>query len=218
MASRRAPMNPALRRALRWGALLLLPVAWFGFLRLGPGFATKEGPAAACFPFHAKGLLMAHLGYPRTLEASLPPPAPGSNEEAQLRLMGFWSGREWTAKARGYGRVEGRILHLLAGRLLLDEVVAVTPPRRYDGRTLCQVDYRVRWDYRDELDEVMRVKGLVPYQLPRSLGIPKPGGVAVRQATLERKGLGWSVQDAAELRQREPGLPSPNYRMLSFFL
>ncbi|MFN8009999.1 MAG: hypothetical protein U0P81_01210 [Holophagaceae bacterium] len=218
MAPRRAPLNPALRRALRWGSMLLLPAAWFLLLRLGPGLASKEGPAPACFPFHAKGLLMAQLGYPRTLEARLAPPAPGSNEEAQLRLMGFWSGREWTAKARGYGRVEGPALQLLAGRLVLDEVVAVTPPRTYDGRTLGQVDYRVRWDYRGELDEFTRVKDLVPYQLPRNLGIPKPGGVAVRQATLARQGLGWTVQDAAELRLREPGLPSPNYRILSFFL
>ncbi len=218
MVAHRTPMNPALRRTLRLGALLLVPAAWFGALRFGPALASKERAAPACYAFHAKGLLMAQLGYPRTLEAHLAPPLPGSNEEAQLRLMGFWSGKEWTAKARGYGRIEGRALKLLAGKLRLEEVVAVTPPRDYDGKTLCQVDYRVRWEYRDELDEFMRVKGLVPYQLPRNLGISKPGGVAVKQAVLERKGLGWTVQDAAELRERDPGVPSPNYRLLSLFL
>lgn len=216
--SKRKPLSPALRRTLRLGALLLVPAAWFGALRFGPALASRETPAPACFAFQAQGLLLAQLGYPRTLEAHLAPPAPGSNEEAQLRLMGFWSGKEWTAKARGYGRIEGRALKLLAGKLRLEGIASVTPPRTYDGKTLCQVDYRVRWDYRDELDEFMRVKGLVPYQLPRNLGIPKPGGMAVKQATLERKGLGWTVQDAAELREREPGLANPNYRILSFFL
>ena len=216
----RKPPNPNRRRYVRIGLLAALPVLWFATLRFGPALSVvgRAEPAPAVFAFHARGLLQSQLGYPRTLEAHLPAPAPGSNEEAQLRLMGFWTGREWSAKALGYGRVEGRALKLLAGRLEVAEVSGVTTARDYNGPLLCQVDYRVRWAYRDELDEFMRVKGLVPYQLPRNLGIQAPGGVASRQVTLERKGLGWSVQDADEVRRREAGLPSPNYRLLAFFL
>lgn len=218
MAPFRKPLSPALRLVLRVGLVLAVPALWFGFLRFGPSLAHRPGPAPALFAFHARGLVQAQLGYPRILEATLLAPAPGSNEAVQLRLMGFWSGKEWTAKARGYGRVEGSALKLIAGRLALGEVVAVTPARDYQGSVLCQVDLRMRWIYQGELDEFLRVKGLVPVQLPRNLGIAKPGGEVVRQLTLARRGLGWTVVDAAELREREPGLPNPNFRMLSAFL
>jgi len=213
-------LSPGLKRGLRWAFLASLPLLWFGTLRFGPALAGvgRTEPVPGVFAFHAKGLLLAQLGYPRQLEAVLPAPAPGSNEDAQLRLMGFWTGRDWSDKAHGYGRVEGRTLRLLAGRLDGVEIVGVTPARDYNGPTLCQVDYRVRWTYNGELDEFMRVKGLVPYQLPRNLGIPAPGGIGLKQVTLERKGLGWTIQDAAELREREAGRPNPNYRLLSFFL
>jgi hypothetical protein len=218
-ASRRAP-NPHRRLFWRLGLLAALPILWFSTLRFGPALAAlgRSEPAPAVFGFQARGLLLAQLGYPRTLEASLPPPAPGSNEDAQLRLMGYWTGREWSAKALSSGRLDGKALKVSAGKLDIIEIVGVTPARDYNGPQLCQVDYRVRWTYKGELDEFMRVRELVPYHLPRNLGIQKPGGVAAKQVTLERKGLGWSVQDAEELRGREAGLPNPNYRALAFFL
>ena len=216
----RKPPNPHRRLYWRLGLLVTLPVLWFSTLRFGPALAAlgHVEPAPAVFAFHARGLVLAQRGYPRQLEAFLAAPAPGSNEDAQLRLMGFWTGKEWSPKARSYGRVEGRAIKLLAGRLELVEVTGVTPARDYNGPQLSQVDYRVRWAYAGELDEFTRVKGLVPYQLPRNLGIPKPGGEATRQVTLELKGLGWSVQDAEEVRKREAGLANPNYRILSYFL
>jgi hypothetical protein len=213
-------LSPGLKRGLRWGLVLSLPLIWLGLLRFGPALAGlgRTEPVPGVFGFHAKGLLLAELGYPRQLEALLPAPAPGSNEEAQLRLMGFWTGREWSDKAHGYGRVDGRSLRLLAGKLEVADIVGVTPARDYNGPTLCQVDYTVRWTYHGELDEFMRVKGLVPYQLPRNLGVQAPGGLGHKQVTLERKAIGWAVQDAAELHEREAGRPSPNFRLLSFFL
>lgn len=199
--------RPWVRRGLFVIAAAALALVWKGVLLLGPGLALRgEGAPPALFRFHAKGLILAELEYPRDLEATIPAPPTGSNQAAQLQLMGWWDGKVWTQKGLAKGRTGGRDLRVRLGHLSIAEVQEVTPARDYNGITLCQVDYRVRWDLPDSEAELFRLQPLVGLRPPAGLPLRMPGQMLVQQVTLERVPWGWKVQDSTKVRGHAPGL------------
>ena len=76
-------MNPWPKRLLKWGLVIMVLLGWKLIWIYGPrivGSGTGKGGAApAIFKVHAKILLKSSLGYPRPVEATIPPPEAGSN-------------------------------------------------------------------------------------------------------------------------------------------
>lgn len=178
-----------LRRTLRWLAgLLLFALAWKLFWRYAPPYAAAGRPAL--FPLQAKALLRAHLA-DRPVDGTLPAPEKGTSAEAQLRLMGLWDGRTWTAKAAGLGRVEGRALKVAAGRLVPGTVGAVSAERVEQGVPTCRVEYRLRWDWPDPDRELQRVAGIVGFRAAAPPGFSAPGQEVGRSLDLQRAWWGW---------------------------
>lgn len=198
--------KPWIRRGAFGLALLGIWLLWKAFLLQGPGLLHKgAGAPPALFRRHAQGLIQAEIGYPRGLEATLPAPHPGSNPAAQLQLMGLWDGRVWTQKALGQGHVAGRDLKVRLGRLAMASVQEVTPARDYNGRTMCQADYRVRWELPDAEAEFLRLQSMVGLRFPVGLPLRLPGQEMDQQVSLERTSLGWKVQDATQVRGQALG-------------
>lgn len=200
-------------------ALAGLWLVWKFFLLQGPGLLHQGvGAPPALFRLHAKGLIQAELAYPRTLEATLPPPHPGSNPAAQLQLMGLWDGRVWTQKALERGHLAGRELKVRLGSLVLAKVQEVSSARDYDGTLMCQVDYHVRWELPDAEAELLRLQPLVGLRLPTGLPLRMPGQEMDQQVSLERTSLGWKVQDSTRVRGSAPGQGRGSWRWLGWFL
>jgi hypothetical protein len=211
--------RPWVRRGLFLVAAAGVALLWKGTLLLGPNlFFRGEAAPPALFRFHAKGLILAELEYPRDLEATLPAPPAGSNQAAQLQLMGWWDGKVWTEKALAKGRGAGRDLRVRLGHLSIAEVQEVTPARGYNGVTLCQVDYRVRWDLPDSEAELFRLQPLVGLRLPVGLPLRMPGQLLVQQVTLERVSWGWKVQDSTKVRGHAAGLGRSRWTWIRWIL
>ncbi len=215
MARADAWMNPWPKRLLKWGLVIAMLLGWKLIWIYGPrivGSGTGKGGAApAIFKVHAKILLKSSLGYPRALEATIPPPEAGSNTSAQLQLMKFWDGKNWGPEALRLGHVEGRSLKIPAGQLVFVDVVDVTPARDYNGPVMCQVDYRVRWDFDETARDLFAKRQLINLRLPKGLGSSTPGQELAKQVTLERVawwGSQWVLQDAAQWQAAEAGRPS----------
>jgi len=215
MAFANAWMNPWPKRLLKWSLLIAVLVGWKLVWIYGPrivGSATgKESAAPAVFKFHAKVLLKSNLGYPRQVEATIPAPEAGSNASAQLQLMRFWDGKNWGPEALRIGHVEGRSFKVPAGQLVFVDVLDVTPARDYNGPVMCQVDYRVRWDFDETARDLFAKRQLINLRLPKGLGSSTPGQELSKQVTLERVawwGPQWILQDAAQWQAAEAGRPS----------
>ena len=214
-------MNPWPKRLLKWGLVIAALVAWKLLWVVGPGFVGMAGKAsgdgkapAALFKFHAKVLLKCSLGYPRRLEASIPVPETGSNASAQLQLMKFWDGKNWGPEALRLGHVEGRALKIPAGQLVFVDVVEVTPARDYNGPVMCQVDYRVRWEFDEAARELFARRQLINLRFPKGLTSSSPGQEFSKQVTLSRTawwGPQWVLQDAAQWQAQEAGRPSGGF-------
>lgn len=189
------------RRLLFWIlGLLLVGVSWKAFWRFGPGLA---GPSAL-FGLQARVILLANLGPPKRVEASLPAPEKGSSAEAQLRLMELWDGRTWSGKATAAGRVEGRQLRVPAGRIEFVRIAAISPEAVEEGKTICRIDYRVRWNWPDQDRELQRVAAIVGLRAPAPAGFATPGQESGRVLVLERDGWGWRAREPRPGRS-EPG-------------
>ena len=215
MARADAWMNPWPKRLLKWGLVIAVLLGWKLIWVYGPRIAGsgagKGNAAPAIFKVHAKLLLKSSIGYPRQVEATIPPPETGSNASAQLQLMKFWDGRDWGPEGLRIGRVEGRSLKVPAGRLVFVEVLDVAPARDYNGPVRCQVDFRVRWDFDEAARDLFAKRHLINLRLPKGLGSSAPGQEISRQVTLERVawwGPQWVLQDAAQWQAAEPGRPS----------
>ncbi|MBL0314018.1 MAG: hypothetical protein IPP78_15260 [Holophagaceae bacterium] len=215
MALANAWMNPWFKRLIRLGLLITVLIGWKAIWIYGPrlvGSATgKTNAAPAIFKVHAKILLKSTLGYPRQVEASIPAPETGSNASAQLQLMKFWDGKNWGPEALRTGHVEGHSLKIPAGQLVFMEVLDVTPARDYNGPVMCQVDYRVRWDFDETARDLFAKRQLINLRPPKGLGSSTPGQELSKQVTLERVawwGPQWILQDAAQWQAAEPGKPS----------
>lgn len=193
------------RRVLLWVVgLLLVGVLWKAAWRFGPGLAGGSSPAPAIFPLHARVLLNANLAWPLRVEATLPAPEKGSSAEAQLRLMGLWDGKAWTAKAASAGRIEGRQLRVPAGRIEVARIVAISAEKVEGDRRSCRIDYRIRWDWPDHERELLRVAAIVGLKVQAPAGFSGPGLEASRALVLERDGWGWRPQESRFSRP-EPG-------------
>jgi hypothetical protein len=215
MALADAWMNPWPKRLLRWGLLIVVLLGWKLIWVYGPGIAGnangKSSAAPAIFRVHAKVLLKASLGYPRQVEASIPPPETGTNTSVQLQLMKFWDGKNWGPEALRIGHVEGRSLKVPAGRLVFVDVLDVTPAKDDNGSVMCRVGYRVRWDFDETARDLFAKRQLINLHLPKGLGSSTPGQELAKQVTLERVawwGPQWILQDAAQWQASEPGRPS----------
>lgn len=209
--------KPWIRRGLLVLGLALVPCLWKLVLLEGPALThLGQGAPPALFRFHAHGLVLSELGYPRDLEGTVPAPHPGSNPSAQLQLMGWWDGRAWTAKALAQGRLSGRDLKVRLGHLTLTDVQEVTPARDYNGPSMCQVDYRVRWELPQDQAEPFRVQALVGLRLPP--GLRMPGQELAQQVTLERTALGWRVQEASQVRHSAAGVGRTRWAWLRWLL
>ncbi len=225
MARSDAWMNPWPRRLLKWGLFLTVLLLWKLAWVYGPGIAGqangKGSTAPALFKVHAKVLLKATLGYPRQLEATIPPPETGSNASAQLQLMKFWDGKNWGPEALRVGRVEGRALKVPAGKLVFSDVVEVTPARDYNGPVMCQVDYRARWEFDESARDLFTHRQLINLRLPKGLGTGSPGQELTKQVTLERAawwGPQWTLQDAPQWQAQEAGRPTEGLAWLPWLM
>lgn len=211
--------RPWLRRGIFILVLAAVPLLWKALLLQGPALAHKgEGAPPAMFRFQAKGLILAELGYPRDLEATLPAPVAGTSHAAQLQLMGWWDGRVWLQKALAQGRPAGRDLRVRLGHLSLAEVKDVSVARDYNGLTMCQADFQVRWDLPDAEGELFRLQPLVGLRLPSGLPLRMPGQEMAQQVSLERTSWGWKVQDSTQVRGHAPGHGGSRWAWLRWFL
>jgi hypothetical protein len=172
----------------------------------GDGFFEAPNPAPGAFRFHARLILEAELAFPRPLDGYLPDPG-DPNRRLQLEAMGWWKANTWSPLALRFGTPEGHGLRVRLGRLALDGVEGVTPARDYNGPVLCQVDYRVRWELPEDLKPLVQTRARNGLRLPERLGIDAPGGTTVYQSTLQRSGLGWSLQNGDQVRRMLPGQP-----------
>ncbi len=225
MARADAWMNPWPKRLLKWGLIFFVLLAWKLAWVVGPrwaGSATGQGTAApALFRFHARMILKSTLGYPRQLDATIPAPAQGSNASAQLQLMKFWDGKNWGPEALKTGHVEGKSLKIPAGKLVFVDVVEVTPARDYNGPVMCQVDYRVRWEFDEASRGLFQHRQLIDLRMPRGLTIGGPGQELSKQVTLERQswwGPQWTLQDAAQWQSQEAGRASEGLAWLPWLM
>ena len=188
------------RRLLFWIlGLLLVGFSWKAFWRFGPGLVGSS----ALFTVQARVLLLAHLDPPKRVEATLPAPEKGSSAEAQLRLMELWDGRTWTGKATTTGRVEGKLLCVPAGRIEFARIAAISRESVEEGKTLCRIDYRLRWNWPDPDRGLHRVAAIVGLKGPAPAGFGAPGQEAGRVLVLERDGWGWRA------REPRPGRGEP---------
>lgn len=216
------PHPPSRFRILAWvAALLALPLLWKLGWAYGPALARNpDGSQPALFTFKAKAILMAELGFPRTLELTLPPPEPLSNAAAQLQLMGYWDGRGWTPKGTALGRVEGRSLKVDAGTLDLEAVERVgaatpEPDPEKTGVVRAEVSYRLRWTFNPRLQDLYQHRALVPLHPPRGLRLDAPGKTLTERVQLVRRGLSWTVEtDPAGPRRPEVGTRNSRWAWL----
>lgn len=227
------PLTRTAKRRLLLALALLGPVALLkGWMAFGPtwperwagwkdavGISSPQVKASpAVFPWHARLVLRADLGFPRRLEGYLPAPVEGSTAALQLKGMGLWDGRAWTPVALALGPAEGRGLRVGLGVLDLDHVADISPSRDYNGPELCQVDYWVRWDLDGPGADLVRVERLIGLRRPVGLSITEPGGQADQQLTLERAGLGWRVWRTEQAGTLVPGRPARGKAWLGLFL
>lgn len=191
------------RRTLLWTlGLCLVGSGWKAVWRFGPGLLGDGAPAL--WEPQARMLLRANLGGPRPLWASLPAPEKGTSAEAQLRLMELWDGRSWTAKAVRSGRIEGRTLRLPAGHLEPARIVAVTGETEVAGQATCRIDYRLRWDWPDPSQDLLRVAPIIGLKLPAPAGFTAPGQEAGRSLVLQREGWNWRARKSAGESGQDP--------------
>jgi len=194
------------------------PERWSGWKDALGLAAPQVKPSPAVFPWHARLVIQSELGFPRQLEGYLPAPAEGSPAALQLKGMGLWDGKGWTAAGQDLGPAEGRGLRVRLGRLHLDHVADISPSRDYNGPELCQVDYWVRWDLEGQGGDLLRVERLVGLKRPQGLSVEQPGGRVDQQLTLERAGLGWRVWRPDHLAAATPGRPARGQAWMGLFL
>ncbi len=194
------------------------PERWSGWKASLGSAAPPQKASGAVFPWHARQVIQAGLGFPRSLEGMLPAPAPGSQAALQLKGMGLWDGGGWTPAARNLGEPEGAGLRVRLGQLRLGPVADVSPSRDYNGPELCQVDCWVTWDLGAEASDLLRVERLIGLRRPRGLSVEQPGAAADQQVTLERAGLGWRVWQADRIAPSTPGRPARGWGWLGLLL
>jgi hypothetical protein len=166
------------------GALYL---GWLAFLRFGPGL--QGGPPI--YLFHAKALVRSRLAFPKPAPTILvPAPQTLSSADVQLRLMKWWDGRNWLPEARAHGESAKGGLRLHGGKLNLVEVVGVAPPPAKGGEPACRLRVKVRWDFPEDLQELLRVQEIVGLRFPKG---PAPGQSAEMACTFVRKGWRWEL-------------------------
>jgi hypothetical protein len=192
-------------------------VLWKAAWRFGPGLVGGSTTSPAIFALHARVLLKANLAFPRRVEALLPAPEKGTSAEAQLRLMGLWDGKAWTAKAASTGRIEGRHLRVPAGRIDFARIAAISEEKVEGDRRTCRIDYRIRWDWPDQDRELLRVAAIIGLKTPAPAGFQAPGLEAPRALVLEREGWGWRLQEP-RASQRELGGGDSRWSWLARFL
>jgi hypothetical protein len=185
--------------------ILLLALLWKAFWRYGPALRAGSSGGPALFELQAQVLLKANLHYPRRVEAVLPAPERGTSAEAQLRLMELWDGKAWSGKATRKGRLEGKTLRVPAGRIDFSRITAISAERVEEGRTLCRIDYQLRWEWPDQDRELLRVAAIVGLKTPAPAGFGAPGQEAARFLILERKGLGWQPLESRPGRSESSG-------------
>ena len=200
--SRRAVRSRLFVWASRVLLLLVILACWKAGWRFAPGLMAPSGtPSPALFPRQAKLILSAGLEYPHPLEATVPSPAPGSNAEIQLKLMGLRDGAGWTMRALQSGRVAGKDLKVRAGALELISIATIGPRIAADGVDTCKVGYRVRWELPDADREIWGVKQLVDLRPPKGLDVSSPGQEAGRQTLLAWRGWRWECPAGGPAKQ-----------------
>lgn len=165
-------------------------LGWRAFLHYGPG---RQGDRPL-FLFHAKALIRQRLAFPRPVATVfLPAPPSMSSADVQLRLMKWWDGKHWLPEALAHGEASKAGLLLHAGALTLVDVTEVSLIDTKAGVPSCKVRARVRWDFPEDLQELLRVKEIVALRLVKGL---TPGQAAEMTCTFTRKGWSWELLTA----------------------
>ncbi len=182
----RALLKGLVRLALIGLGFAALFMGWRAFLHYGPG-RTQQ----AMFWFHAKALVHERASFPRpAVEVLLPVPRSMSSADVQLRLMKWREGNRWMPEALSRGEESKGGLRLRSGELRLVDITRVGPAEIQEGATVCTVSCRVRWDFPQELQEMLRVKEIVELRLPKGLGPGQTGEVA---CTFKQVGWRWEL-------------------------
>ncbi len=188
-------MNYRLRGFLRGLRRLILVVlcvgllfaGWRAFLRFGPRW--MGGGQSAMLPFHAKLLVTQRLGLPHSAaEVVIPAPQSMSSADVQLRLMKWWDGKNWLPEALARGGAGKGGLHLRAGELTLVDITRVGTAEIQKDQVVCQVRFKVRWDFPKDLQEMLRVKDIVNLRMPKG---PAPGQGTEVTCTFIEHGWQW---------------------------
>jgi hypothetical protein len=113
-----------------------------------------------------------------------------SSADVQLRLMKWRDGHRWLPEALTHGEQIKEGLRLHSGRLSLVDIVHVGPAESQGEKAVCTVLCKVRWDFPDDLQELLRVRQIVELRLPKGL---EPGQTGEIACTFTRTGWRWEL-------------------------
>jgi len=91
-----------------------------------------------------------------------------SSADVQLRLMKWWDGGNGCRKRWPTANLQGR-LRLHAGELTLVDITHVGSAETQDDQTICRVQFKVRWDVPQDLQNSAS-EGDRQYPLPERIG------------------------------------------------